>query len=426
MMEIADCWRGYSCVEMNQWQPNTSTLYSKSHISHQNSKRHVDSRNSPNKNNNHDHHHHHHHDKSNVSHGGHNEVSNNSSSASSSTSMSLCSANEALCSLNLAHYYFLQLGENASSEQNDTINSKGSHHHQNSSVYHQDSDENTTVTSNKLIELIISHTKRAARYGIPVAWYNLGMLCLWKYYKDEMHAVKYLRKASQLDYIPAHYHLALLIKDGLSCAVKNDQEVNKEDICKMNSLNDNRMMLNNQTSNGGGGENNVSFRMNSTTPGNKSTNAPLLSPTSSQSSHNSSKTTVINYDATTTQLKLMGLQTSLTKKGTKSSSEKNKTRALYLLLTLVLRGFRDSCLDAGLLLSRGILCPLNKEMKLIGLKKNVNCWHRAFIIWCKGAKLGCTKCTHQIGYCYKRGRNDVTTVFIFFFFFSSLYYYFLM
>lgn len=307
-------------------------------------------------------------------------------------------SNEALCSLNLAHFYFMGFGNDTNesfytehqSQQSQQLGQ--SQYSQFGQSQHSSQGDKPDI---KHMDKVIKHTKRAARYGLPCALFNLSMLYLWGYINDSSQGtekqskrgetgsgIKCLRKACEMDYMPAHYHMALLIREGVSEAVRNDEECNKQDIYDMHKIDD----------------------MYKYKPNDNLIN--LENSVTSDSEMGSTKTSVIKYDITTELLMKDKSLSKSSKKPSKHSKQlhSNQIRALYLLLLLVIKGFRDSCLDAGILLSKNIICPLNREMKsILGLKSSVNCWHRAFIVWCKGAKLGCVKCTFQIASCYKRG-----------------------
>jgi len=69
--------------------------------------------------------------------------------------------------------------------------------------------------------------------------------------------------------------------------------------------------------------------------------------------------------------------------------------ALASLLELVQLGHRDACADAGALLAAGAGFPgWASEM---GLKRSADPWSRAFVVWARGASLGCAGCTFRMG-----------------------------
>jgi len=135
---------------------------------------------------------------------------------------------EALVSLNLAHIYF-----------NDYITNKNING-QKDVRDDDDSYQKEEIKHQNLLIMCIKHTKKASKLGLSSAYYNLGLLYLWGGYikekeeneddhcPNDKESVYYFRKACAMNYIPARYQLALMIRDGVKEAIKDDETRRKK------------------------------------------------------------------------------------------------------------------------------------------------------------------------------------------------------
>ena len=208
----------------------------------------------------------------------------------------------------------------------------------------------TEVSWHRCAELTASAA--SGPFALAAASYNLGVLALrgiapTSEENGTARAVRHFREAADKGYIAAIHRLALLIQNGVKTAVAEDRNRMKAADC----------------GGGGGGATSIDEK-----------NAAAEIKTSSSAP--------------------------LSKVG--GESARNRARALEIMLDLVALGHRDSCADCGGLLATDVAVAA-KHAITFDLNPKSDPWSRAFIIWSRGASLGCAQSTYRLGKCYRTG-----------------------